>query len=74
MLETCPFCGGEAEFERFPECEGVPERWVVRCPTCGAKTMTCSTKYLAMKKWNRRTKDKSTSTRQKVRIRNENTV
>ena len=40
-LESCPFCGGEAEIKRGTACMGHgdygPEKWI-QCKKCGART------------------------------------
>ena len=50
-LKPCPFCGGEAEFERI----GTPRRSTqVRCGGCGAHLESSDEGDHASDSWNRR--------------------
>ena len=50
-LLPCPFCGGEAEIEKFYD-SGC---WFLKCTGCFAQTNIMGTKEMAIDRWNTRT-------------------
>ena len=55
-LKPCPFCGGEAEFERT----GTPRQsCIVTCTECGCRLESGETGELSGISWNTRVLDES---------------
>ena len=54
-LKPCPFCGKEAEFEKFYFDEHYD--WRVRCTCCFAQTYFMDTQEEAAEAWNERYSD-----------------
>lgn len=65
-LKTCPFCGSEVELS-----ESEDRYYGVSCPSCSARISYTNgdySKYLTIRKFNKRTVDDKTEDRMKRRI------
>lgn len=59
-LKPCPFCGGEAYFEKVTDgslMEDEFPEYGVYCAACGANSVLCTSEEKAAAAWNRRVEE-----------------